>query len=183
MTFRGFRVYAAVVIAFVLSSSVRAFAADVQFGEPSYSSEKLGTYALTNDKKAFDLVFTGLEIGENGKPLPTSVVTRTFSVVIPLTSRQPNASVPINFDGVALIDTGAHGTAIFSVNGQTASLAFSPNMKDDQPFSHTVQFNTGDATEARITVVLILAQEATASRAAGFLNLKSINAETFKPKQ
>ncbi len=174
----GFLTIVANVIFATPSSS-----ADLQFGPSlTYTSEKSLDYAVSDDKKAFQINLNEFGLGENGKPPEHPVLTRALSVVVPMTGAKPGREIMIHFSGLALMNPGAHGLALFNINGKNHILTFDPSKKD-KPIQETIKFKAGKGAEARITVIFVVDKEAGATDGAGYLRLTTIQTDTWKTKK
>ena len=163
---------------FVALSTVGAAVADpVSFGKAlSFSSEQNTSYAPTDDKQAFSIDFNGLEIGLGRNPVATPIVTRSYSMVIPVSDADKGAEIPFNFQGYALCLEGVNAYAVFSVNGQTSAISF-PSGHDDS-FVHTMKFKAPYADDLRVTIFLSLERDAKHADAEGYLNVSQVDSET-----
>jgi hypothetical protein len=159
-------------------SPVTAAAAEpVTFGEAlSFSSEQNTSFAPSGDKHAFSIDFNGLEIGLGRNPVSTPIVTRTYSMVIPLSDADKGAEIPFNFQGYSLCLEGVNAYAMFSVNGQTSAISFPPG--HDNSFVHSMKFKAPYANDLRITIFLALERDAKHADAEGYLNVSQVDSET-----
>lgn len=166
------------ISAFVALSAVDAAAADpVSFGRAlSFSSEQNTSYAPSDDKRAFSIDFNGLEIGLGRNPVATPIVTRSYSMVIPVSDADKGAEIPFNFQGYALCLEGVNAYAMFSVNGQTSAISFPPG--HDDSFVHTMKFKAPYADDLRVTILLSLERDAKHADAEGYLNVSQVDSET-----
>ncbi|MFZ5672815.1 MAG: hypothetical protein ACOZAM_07610 [Pseudomonadota bacterium] len=169
---------AMILSAFAALSTVdRAVADPVSFGKAlSFSSEQNTSYAPTDDKHAFSIDFNGLEIGLGRNPVATPIVTRSYSMVIPVSDADKGAEIPFNFQGYALCLEGVNAYAVFSVNGQTSAVSFPPG--HDDSFVHTMKFKAPYADDLRVTILLSLERDAGHADAEGYLNVSQIDSET-----
>jgi hypothetical protein len=169
----------AVLSAFIAISPVNAVAADpVTFGKAlSFSSEQNTSFAPSDDKHAFTTDFNGLEIGLGRNPVSTPIVTRTYSMVIPLSDADKGAEIPFNFQGYSLCLEGVNAYAMFSVNGQTSTINFPPG--HDNSFVHSMKFKAPYANDLRVTIFLALERDAKHADAEGYLNVSQVDSETI----
>ncbi len=153
-------------------------AGDIAFSNtPSFQSEKIFDLAVTEDKKAFTMTFSDLQLGEKGESLPTPVVTRVFSVVLPFSGGQNGVEIPFHIQGFAALATkGTSAYVVFSVNGQTSTVNLPTGL--DESFLHTLVFKAASASEARLTILLVLERDTKYPEAAAFLNIEAIDTET-----
>lgn len=168
----------AVLSAFVAGSPVNAAGADqITFGEaPSFSSEQNTSFKRSGDEHAFTIDFNGLEIGLGHGPVPAPVVTRIYSMVVPLSDAQKGVEIPFHFQGYSLCLDGVNAYAVFSVNGQTSTINFPPG--HDQSFLHTLVFKAPYATDVRLTILLALERDAKHPQGEGYLNISQVDSET-----
>lgn len=160
-----------------LSTAGMAVADPVSFGKAlSFSSEQNTSYAPTDDKHAFSIDFNGLQIGLGRNPVATPIVTRSYSMVIPLSEVDKGAEIPFNFQGYALCLEGVNAYAVFSVNGQTSAISFAPG--HDDSFVHSMKFKAPYADDLRVTIFLSLERDAGHADAEGYLNVSQVDSET-----
>jgi hypothetical protein len=168
----------ATTLAIVLSAGGPATGADqIAFGEaPSFSSEQNTSFERSADKHAFTIDFTGLEIGLGGGPVPAPVVSRIYSIVLPVSDAAKGVEIPFHFQGYSVCLEGVNAYAVFSVNGQISTVNFPPG--HDQSFLHTLVFKAPYATEVRLTILLALERDAKHPQAEGYLNVSQVDSET-----
>lgn len=164
--------------AFVEASPVNAAAAEqIAFGEPSFTSEKNTGFGLSDDKHTFTLTFDGLEIGLNPPgPVLTSVATRTYSMVIPLSNGDKGVEIPFHFQGFSFCQEGVNAYAVFSVNGQTSTVNFAPGHNDS--FVHSMVFKAPYASDVRMTILIAMERDAKHKDAQGYINITSADSAT-----
>jgi hypothetical protein len=168
----------AAATAFVLSWDTPAIGAGkITFGDaPSFSTEQNFDFAASEDKHAFTLRFSDLQIGEKGGLLSTPVVTRTWSMVVPIKEAEKEVEIPLHFQGYALCPEGVNGYAVFSANGQTSVVNFSSG--HDDSFLTTLVFKAPYASDIRLTILIALERDAKHPDASGYLEVQSIDTET-----
>lgn len=178
----------------VATQSGAAQSADVTFGEkPTFQSDDKFEYGLSPDKKAFTLTFSNLEVGIDGGKLPDQVakrmrsaavkapvVTRVFSIVIPVNDGKP---IKTSFfaNGYVLTEEGAHGTLLFSVNGQNTLVRFGP--KSDRSFLQKLDFKAASASDIRMTVFLLAERDGKYPGASAYLNVSAIDTDLAAAKK
>jgi hypothetical protein len=169
----------AALSAFVALSPVGAAAADqTTFGEAlSFSSEQKTDFNRSGDKHAFTTTFSGLELGLGNGPVPAPIVTRTYSLAIPLSDAEQGAEIPFHFQGYAFCQEGVNAYAVVSVNGQTSTINFPPG--HDQSFVHSMVFKAPYAvSDVRLTILLAVERDAKHRTAEGYLNVSQIDSAT-----
>ena len=169
----------AALSAFVTLSPVAAAAADqTTFGEAlSFSSEQKTDFNRSGDKHAFTTTFSGLELGLGNGPVPAPIVTRTFSLAIPLSDAEQGAEIPFHFQGYAFCQEGVNAYAVVSVNGQTSTINFPQG--HDQSFVHSMVFKAPYAvSDVRLTILLAVERDAKHRLAEGYLNVSQIDSAT-----
>jgi len=169
----------AALSAFVVLSPVKAMAADpVDFGDaPSFVSEQSAGFARSDDKHAFTIDFGALELGLGTGPIESPVVTRTFSMAIPVSAADKGAEIPFHFQGYSFCEEGVNAYAVFSINGQTSTINFAAG--HDQSFVHSMVFKAPYAvTDVRLTVLLAIERDAKHRSAQGYMNVSQVDSET-----
>ncbi len=145
---------------------------DLKFGS-SLTFPPIHEYAVSPDGKAATITLGALEAkAEDRKTDP--VVTRVFSMVIPVTNGSPPKAA-FKFQGAAVTTEGGQATLLVIINGQSAIFSFPNN--SDESYLHTVNFSAPTAVEIRLTVVLIAELDKQFPGAAAQLNLQSIDAD------
>lgn len=167
----------AILSAFVAIPPAGVLAEPVDFGEaPSFVSEQNTSFARSDDKHAFTISFNGLEIGLGVGPVPAPIVTRTYSMVIPLSDKEQGVEIPFHFQGYSFCQEGVNAYAVFSVNGQTSTVNFPPG--HDASFVHSMVFKAPYASDVRLTILLALERDAKHADAQGYLNVSQVDSET-----
>ena len=78
---------------------------------------------------------------------------RVFSFSLPLSHAEPGPNIPFFVSGFAFSEKEATAHLVFSVNDQTTVTDFPANSNTD--FVQQLNYTTGDAADARITVFLL----------------------------
>jgi hypothetical protein len=149
---------------------------DATFGGPTFNSDVGFSFGVSDDKEAFTVSFSGLVVSLDGKG-SAPVVTRVFSFSLPLLGADPGRVIPFFVQGFALIQQGANGHLLFSVNEQTMVVDFPENSNDS--FVKEFDYTVGTASELRITVFLLADRDST-SDAAVNLTVSTIDTDTNK---
>lgn len=159
-------------------------AGDITFGDVPSFQENNSAYAPSPDKKAVTITFSGLELGSK---LNTPIITRVYSIVLPISGGEKGVEIPFHFQGYSLNADGADSYAVFSVNGQTSTVNFPPG--HDDSYLHTLVYKAASASEARLTIFLVVETDAKHPSGNGYLNVQSIDTQTTpvaapkKPRQ
>jgi len=132
--------------------------------------------AISPDKKAFTVMFGGLEAVIDGNSAPP-IVTRSFSFSVPLKDARPGQEIPFFVSGFATAEKGANAHLVFTVNDQSMTAYLPGKAKDG--FVQQLTYKATDATEAKITVFL-LANLDSKSNAAVHLNVTAIDTDITK---
>ena len=158
--------------------------ADLKFGNSlTFPPGPMHDYAVSPDGKAITVTFSGLQViaddgrSDEGAPRgePTDpVVTRVFSMVIPVTNGSPTEAA-FHFQGFALTNEGGHATLIVIINGQSTIFDFAKN--SDESYVRSVKFSEPAATEIRLTVVVIAERDKQFPGAGAHLNVVSIDTD------
>jgi len=146
---------------------------------PRHKSDQKFEAGLSDDKRALTLTFSDLQIHAGGSKSAASMVTRLFSIVLPLKGDEPKAEIEFNLDCLVLTLSGATASLVCSVNGQTVVADFPENT--DQSFIHTLKFAAEAPSEARLCVFLLLGRDSDNPDAEGDLSVTSLEAE-FLPR-
>jgi hypothetical protein len=149
---------------------------DATFGGPTFNSDVGFSFGVSDDKEAFTVSFSGLAVSLDAKG-SAPVVTRVFSFSLPLLGADPGRVIPFFVQGFALIQQGANGHLLFSVNEQTMVVDFPENSNDS--FVKEFDYTVGTASELRITVFLLADRDST-SDAAVNLTVSTIDTDTNK---
>jgi len=160
------------------SSAIPALGAyDATFGQAATFNSDVGfSLAVSPDKKAFTANFSGLTVridGESSAPM----VSRAFSLALPLTGADPGQEIPFFVQGFVLSEKGANGHLVFTVNDQSIVADFPGNSENE--FLQQIKYKVGDATEARITVFLAADRDSTSNSAIN-LNVTAIDTDIVK---
>jgi hypothetical protein len=149
---------------------------DATFGGPTFNSDVGFNFGPSDDKEAFTVLFSGLVVSLDGRG-SAPIVTRAFSFSLPFSGADPGTVLPFFIGGFALIQQGANGHLLFSVNEQTMVVDFPANSNDS--FVKEFDYTVGNASELRITVFLLADRDST-SDAAVNLTVSSIDTDTNK---
>jgi hypothetical protein len=169
-----------------LAASGAATAAPVSFGPSTFQSDEACAFTLTDDKFAFELKCSDLQVVMDPGKLPENVrsrvragaakgpvAMRAVSVVIPTTSKE-RVRLPISLEGFVLTEAGARATLLFVVNGETTVVKFPP--KSDRSYVKNIVYRAKSASDVRLTAVLITERETATPGAAAFLGLSVVRA-------
>ena len=156
-----------------------ASAGDAIFGQgPTFSTDVGFDLAVSPDKKAFTASVSGLEAALDGKSA-SPIATRAFSFASPLSGTSPGQEIPFFVSGFAFSEKGANAHLIFTVNDQSM-VAYLPG-EPKEGFVHQLNYKAADATEAKITVFLLVNRDSK-SDAAVHLNVTAIDTDITKHK-
>ena len=149
-------------------------------------------YAVSPDKKAFTLIFDDLVAAVNScktKPAPsqlgpihptTPVVSRTSTIVIPVTGGNP-LKMSLFVRGYAATTIGAHATLLLNVNGKPTVINFSPNT--DREFTETIEISAPYVAEIRLTAVLLAECDGTHLGSEAYISVDTIDSDLTLAKQ
>jgi hypothetical protein len=153
----------------------------VSFGESLiFSSLKKVDYALSDDKKAFEIRFdTGLAAGV-GTPVfeglaktRAPVSTRVYSAVIPATGE--DVEVSLNVNGFGVTEAGTNTVLVLTANDQHIVTHFAA--EKDEGFAAALPFRAKAVTEIRLTVVLIAERDSLHPDASALIAVTDIGAD------
>ncbi len=183
------------VLSFIgaLAMSGSADAANVSFGPSTFQSDEACAFSLTDDKLAFTVQCSDLQVHMEPGKLPERVkrnmrasatkdpiAMRAFSVVIPTTNKA-RVRLPISVEGFVLTEAGVQATLMLIVNGETTVVKFGP--KSDRSYVKNIVYRAKSASDLRLTAVLLVERETATPSAAGFLGLSVVSAGNLpKPK-
>jgi hypothetical protein len=151
---------------------------DATFGPGATFNTDVGfDIDLSPDKKAFTATFNALEAIIDGKTPP--IVTRVFSFSIPLADAKPGQEIPFFVLGTAEFEKGANAHLVLTVNDQSTTAYFPA--PPEAGFVHRLNYKATDATEARVTVFLLVSRDSKSGTEA-FLNVSTIDTDITKHK-
>jgi hypothetical protein len=151
---------------------------DAQFAAATFNSDVASVIDISQDKKAFTAAFSGLGVKIDGKS-SAPIVTRTFSVVLPLNGATPDLEIPLFVSGFVLSEKGANGHLVFTVNDQSIVADFPAG--SDKEFIQQLKYKVGYAKELRMTIFLSADHDST-SDAGISLNVTTIDTDIAKHK-
>ena len=150
---------------------------DVTFGyKPSFSTEGIFDYGLSDDKKAFTITFNGLgaSVGNTKAPTPPPVDARAFSIVIPMAGGGPVSTV-VTTTGFAMATEGANGTLVFTINGDARIFPVGPGF--DGEILHSFDLEASGLSEMRISLQLLVERDSAFPDAAATLTINAIDTD------
>jgi hypothetical protein len=159
----------------------------VSFGEKlAFSSSKVD-YAVSDDKKAFEIRFpTALAVGVGtpsfeGVKTGTPVSTTIYSAVVPVTGKSLKTTVIAN--GFAAIEAGTHTVLVLTVNDQHSVTHFGKK-KNDEAITASLKFQGKAVRDLRLTLALIAEQASTSPDASALIAINDISTDAAfkKPK-
>jgi hypothetical protein len=147
------------------------------FGQiKSYQSDVKVDPALSDDKRALSLNFTGFEIrATDDNPL----ARRMFDIVLPVEGKGKEVEIEFSMNGFAITMDGSTAALIVSVNGETIAAGMSG--ENDGGLLKSMTFKAKSASECRLSVVLLAGCDAANDNAEAFAGCNSIEAE-FLPR-
>lgn len=191
------------VLLFLLANIVIASAADTSpvrggatFGEkPIFQSSSDIQYVLSPGRNALTILFGPFfEAIATSSSLPTEVArrarsnkseapvksegpvaTRTFSIVLPLTSEKP-IRTPFFASGFAFTGPDSGASLVFVINGQQKVVRFGPST--EKSFVEKLDFRAARTNEIRMTLFLLAERNSSNPDATSFLRVDAIDADT-----
>jgi len=151
-----------VILAFAASP---VLADDAKFAGPTFNSDVGFDIGISQDKKAFTALFSGLVASIDGVSA-APIVTRTVSFILPLSGAAPGTEIPFFVSGAVITKKAANGHLIVTLNEQTTAVDFPP--ETDKSFIQTIKYKVGYSPEVRITVFLVADRD---SKSDGAVNL------------
>jgi hypothetical protein len=177
--------FAAVIMLFAAMPNLQA--QGVQYGKTPTFPPAPYDYSVDTEGKAITLGLTNFQVvADDGKTTegtpgpgqrqdPTDpVVSRVFSIVLPVTNGTP-AKAPYFLQGLVRTNEGGQATMIVIINGQSTIFSFPKNTNES--FVHTVNFSAPSAGEIRLTLVLVAERDIQFRGASSMLLLDSIDSD------
>lgn len=154
----------------------------LSFGDRlTYSSIDDVNYALSADKKAFDLRFDrGIAAGVGDQTYDTVALTGApintclYSVVIPATGR--NVKTTFSFQGFGETEPGTTTTLVVTINDQHMIRHF-PTNKSERGFTASYKYESKQVTDIRINVMLLAERDAGHPDATALIVVTEINCD------
>jgi hypothetical protein len=150
-----------------------------------FSSTKKVDFSVTDDKKAFEIVFrTALAAGvgtpsfKGLKKTRAPVNTNIYSAVLPASGKNVKASIVVN--GFGVTEPGTNTAVVITANGQHSVTHFTDS---DEAFTASLPFRAKALTDVRVTVVLVAERAATHPDASALIAVTDISADTFTPRK
>jgi hypothetical protein len=140
---------------------------------PAFISDLQMTHALSDDKKAISILFDNYtaQLVPGGLP----VVTRTFSLVLPLKNATGGATLTGGVTGGGALTPGTGAMLIFRAGG--VSHVFDPlfDSADDTGFTKPINLAVPAGGDLRMTVILALEGSAADPKAGAQINIDAVD--------
>ena len=145
---------------------------------PVYLDDRQFDFALSDDKRAFTITFSDLQVKVDEGD--SALSSAAFSLILPLEGSTAGEKVEIEFavTGAAVTNGGATATMMLSISGQSIVADFPADVTQDLNQQVTFTAEHG-ATECRFSTFLLVGRDS--PNAAAFLNISAIDAE-FLPR-
>jgi hypothetical protein len=141
---------------------------------PTYASDQGYDLSVSPDKQTFTIRFSGMEAAVDAGKSPVPVVTRVFSLVLPVEGMGDGVDISFGVSGYAFSTEGAGGYAVFSVNGDVGIEHLPP--RTDNEFVHQHKFEGSGTSECSLSVFLLVERDSGHPDASAYLNVLSIDA-------
>lgn len=150
------------------------------FGQvPTYKGTDKFELSVSEDKRAFTLTFSDLQLaGQTGKS-PAPISSRVFSLAVPVSGDDKRVEIEFGVSAFVLTTEGATATLVFSVNGQTTVADFAANT--EKGFVQQLKFTGDRPSECRLCAFLLVGQDSKNANAAANLSVSAVDAE-FLPR-
>jgi hypothetical protein len=188
------RVLRALLLGLVCAATVGASAlangekkSSLTFGDkPSFETEATD-YGLSPDKQALTITFNGLEAALGTETLPPAaarrarspktdapIATRTYAVVIPVTSGGP---IRTSFfaSGFVLTNVGTNAAVVFSINGQSKIVRFGAN--ENREFIVELRHRAKVAGDIRLSIFLLAERDEKNPTEGVFINVLTVDSD------
>jgi hypothetical protein len=143
---------------------------------PTYKSDEQFDLGISDDKRAFTLSFSDLEVNSEASKSVAPIATRAFSLVVPLEGEEKRVEIAFHVsDGFVTTGEGATATIVFSVNGQTTVTDFGANA--DQSFRQDLKLTGEMPSECRLYVLLLIGRDLKSPNSQAFLRAALLDAE------
>jgi hypothetical protein len=130
-------------------------------------------FILSDDKKAFTLLPSGIEI--TLQPGESPVATRVFTLIVPVEGYGKKADIAVHVGGITDTHDGTTATMVSTVNGQSTVSDFVG--KDDDSFTQSIKFTADGATECRLSVLLLVGRNSRNRTDDAIMKVSTIDAE------
>ena len=147
------------------------------FGKaPIYQTNEKFDLGISRDGRAFTLTLSDFEINSETGKSAAPIVTREFSLVVPLEGEEKRAEIGFHVsDGFVATGMGSTTTIVFSVNGQTTVTDFGANA--DQSFRQDLKMTGEMPSDCRLYVLLLFGRDLKNPNSEAFLRAALIDAE------
>lgn len=177
-----------------LGAETKAVGKFLTFGDaPTFTSDGNCNFAVSDDKRAFDLACNAIEASVDGGKLPDSatqrsktkskasapIATASYSFVLPVANGQ-SVKIPFVLSGFVLTTKGAKALLLFRANGADTLVAFPEGT--DREFVKTINYRAKGVSEVRVTVFVLAERPSTDAASAAFINVNKIDVETAPQK-
>ena len=161
----------------------------VTFGEKlKFSSSRKVDFALSDDKKAFEIRFdtalaagVGTPVFDGLKKTAAPVNSSVYSAVVPIVGKSPRMSIVVN--GFGTTEAGTNTKLVLTANDQHSVTHF-PAGQDDEAFTVAFPYQGKTGTDLRLTIVLIAERDSAQPEASALIAVNDISADaalTRKP--
>ncbi len=153
----------------------------------AHSSKKGVDFQLSDDRKAFDLVFDAALAAGVGAPsfdglkkTRAPVSTNVYSAVIPATGKGVKTSFVAN--GFGVVEPGTSTMLLLAVNDQHSVVHFDAR-KGEQGFTVAVEYRAKTVTDIRLTLLLLAQRDATHAGASALIAVSNLSADAALGKK
>lgn len=149
----------------------------LRFGQvPAYQMDGQFDFGLSDDRRAFTLSFSDLQVTVGHRSSTEPMATHVFSIVVPLEGSQEKTDIAFHLSD-AFVKTmyGATATILFTVNDQSIVADFTEDTEES--FMRELTFAAQRTSECRLCVFLLVGRDSNNPDAEAFLNVLTIDAE------
>lgn len=147
-----------------------------------HSSTKKVDFQLSDDRKAFDLVFDAALAAGVGTPsfdglkkTRAPVSTNVYSAVIAATGKGVKTSFVAN--GFGVVEPGTNTMLLLAVNDQHSVVHFDDARKGEQGFTVAVEYRAKGVTDIRLTLLLVAESDAVHKGASALIAVSTLSAD------
>jgi hypothetical protein len=149
-------------------SAVRFDARPVAAGDEEFD------IGISDDGQVFTLRFAGMQAVVDAGKASDLTAARVFSAVLRLDGADTGVDISFATAGSAFATEGASGTAILSVNGQTAVRQFQAGT--DEEFAQQLRFQAGPTAACHLSLVALVQRDPAHPEASATLLLSTVDA-------
>ncbi len=144
-------------------------------GVSTYQDDAGADLGVSDDKRAFTLTFSDLQVSLDAGKGAAPIASRVFSFIMPIEGDEKNAEIEFNASAFVITEGGGTATIVLGVNGQSTVADFPTSTS--QSVAPKLTFSGATPSECRLSVFLLAGQDPRISEAAVGVTVQSIDAE------